>query len=290
MRNLASIQRINKVIKHPNADSLDIVSVKGWNVVVKKGEFQPSDLCVYMEIDSLLPERPEFEFLASKKYRIKTIKFRGQVSQGIAFPIGILESIGKFQSVSGDPRWEALLLLDKPLENGDTAIPIVPGEDVTEALGITKYEEPIPACLGGTAKGRFPSHSIKTDEERIQNLKENYEEYKQHIWVATEKADGCLDENTVIETKDGSKTIKEICETEYKGLVRTFNLETHKEEFRKILGYSVKESTDHQWFEIELENGNKIKITGNHEVWIPKLLCWRRVDELDGTEDFLLKN
>lgn len=290
MRKLATIEKIKNIRPIEGADRIEQATIRGWNVVIEKNKYKENDLVIYCEIDSLLPERPEFEFLASKKYRIKTTKFRGQVSQGIAFPIGILESVGKFQSVSGDPRWETLLLLDKPLENGDTAIPIVPGEDLTEALGITKYEEPIPACLGGIAKGKFPSHSIKTDEERIQNLTDLWPEYQKYKWIATEKLDGCLDENTVIETKDGPKTIKEICETEYKGLVRTFNLETHKEEFRKILGYSVKESKDHQWFEIELENGNKIKITGNHEVWIPKLLCWRRVDELDGTEDFLLKN
>ncbi len=93
-RKLATIQKIIEVHPIVNADNLERAVIKGWNVVVKKGEFQAGDLCVYCEIDSLMPERPEFEFLESKKYRIKTTKFRGQVSQGIAFPLSILpESI-----------------------------------------------------------------------------------------------------------------------------------------------------------------------------------------------------
>ena len=90
MRNLASIQKISSVEKHPNADSLDIVKILGWQCVAKLGEFKAGDLCVYVEIDSILPEKPEFEFLRTGKFRIKTIKLRGQLSQGICFPMSIL--------------------------------------------------------------------------------------------------------------------------------------------------------------------------------------------------------
>jgi len=180
-RKLATIQKILEVHPIINADNLERAVIRGWNVVVKKGEFREGDLCVYCEIDSLMPERPEFEFLANKKYRIKTTKFRGQVSQGIAFPLTILPmSVSWLETPDG--------LTIEPFPGAGFFDPI--GVDVTEVLGITKYEEPIPACLGGTAKGRFPSHSIKTDEERIQNLKDEFENYKQHIWIATEKLDG----------------------------------------------------------------------------------------------------
>jgi hypothetical protein len=294
MRQLASIQKIQEILDHSNADNLEIARIKGWQVIIRKGEFKEGDLCVYCEIDSVMPEKPEFEFLAPRKYRIKTTKLRGEISQGIAFPLSILNQ--------GD--WEFGLISISTEEKGYTPsikrkgdssilneINLVPGLDVTEILGVTKYDPPIPACLGGTALGRFFSHSIKTDEERIQNLIDNYEFYRRwYIWTATEKLDGCLDEKTILETEDGEKTIKEICETRYSRKVKTFNLETQKEEFRKILGYSIKEPTSHQWFEIELDNGKKIKITGNHKVWMPELLCWRRVDELVGNEEFLLKN
>ena len=76
-RKLASIQKIMKIEKHENADTLEIVRVLGWQCIVKKGEFKEGDLIVYFEVDSVLPELPQFEFLKDKKYRIKTIKLRG---------------------------------------------------------------------------------------------------------------------------------------------------------------------------------------------------------------------
>lgn len=162
-RKLATLEVISELHPIPDADAIERAVIRGWNVVVKKGEFSIGDLCVYCEIDSLLPERPEFEFLRSRGFRIRTVKFRGQISQGIAFPVDIIPF--------------GITLTD-------------PGQDLTEILGITKYEPPIPACLSGTAKGGFPSHSIKTDEERIQNLKDVYDEYRKYTWVVTEKLDG----------------------------------------------------------------------------------------------------
>lgn len=166
MRQLASIQKIQEILDHSNADNLEIARIKGWQVIIRKGEFKEGDLCVYCEIDSVMPEKPEFEFLAPRKYRIKTTKLRGEISQGIAFPLSILNQ--------GD--WEFGLISISTEEKGYTPsikrkgdssilneINLVPGLDVTEILGVTKYDPPIPACLGGTALGRFFSHSIKTD-------------------------------------------------------------------------------------------------------------------------------
>ena len=107
MRKLASIQTVNAAGPISNADAIEKIRVLGWWVVVKKGEFKPGDRLVYCEIDSLLPERPEFEFLRPNcfknavtdasgtviqpaGFRIKTVKLRGQVSQGICFPLSIL--------------------------------------------------------------------------------------------------------------------------------------------------------------------------------------------------------
>ena len=184
-RKLATIAKVEDIRVHPNADALELATIRGWQVVVKKGEFTNGDLCVYCEIDSLMPERPEYEFLAPRKYRIKTTRLRGEISQGIAFPLSVLESIGKLDC--RDDGW----LLSVQGENSLKTVPITIGNDVTEVLGVTKYEEPIPACLGGKVEGRFPSHSIKTDEERIQNLKDKFQEYHDnYTWIATEKLDG----------------------------------------------------------------------------------------------------
>ena len=195
MRNLASIQRIGDLEPIPGADSIEKVTVLGWQLVVKKNEFKVGELCVYCEIDSVLPERPEFEFLKDRKYRIKTIKLRGQISQGICFPLSILPA--------------------------DTTIK--EGEDVTEILGIKKWEpyQEEQRCASQTGKIRYPTwmpawvqrviHNFrfirtyyrkhsgqktfpslipKTDETRVQVLKPLIEKYKGTKCYITEKLDG----------------------------------------------------------------------------------------------------
>ena len=62
----------------------------GWECVVKKGEFTAGDPIVYVEVDSIVPERPEFEFLRDRKFCVRTIKLRKQVSQGLVLPMSIL--------------------------------------------------------------------------------------------------------------------------------------------------------------------------------------------------------
>lgn len=137
-------------------------TVLGWQLVTKKDEFGEGDLCVYVEIDSILPERPEFEFLRKVNFRIRTVKLRGQVSQGICFPVSILP----------------------------TGIEIVEGLDVTDLLGIVKYEPPIPVTLSGLAKGSFPSFIPKTDETRVQVMQDELTKNRGADCYITEKLDG----------------------------------------------------------------------------------------------------
>jgi len=168
MRNLASIQVISSLNSIEGADAIEVAKVLGWNVVVKKGEFKIGDYCVYCEIDSLLPEKTEFEFLKPRAYRIRTIRLKGQVSQGICFPLSILPN-----EVVASTGYSDLL-----------------GMDVTEVLGIVKYEPPIPANLGGTVKGNFPSWLVKSDETRIQVLQPLLDKYKGTLCYIAEKLDG----------------------------------------------------------------------------------------------------
>ena len=162
MRKLASIQKIKALEPIENADAIEKVTVLGWQLVVKKGEFRVGDLAVYCEIDSLMPDRPEFEFLKPRGMRVRTIRLRGQISQGICFPLSILP-----------PDFE-----------------IAEDADCTEILGIEKYEPPMPACLSGIAKGRFPSFIPKTDETRVQVLQHVLDKYKGTKCYVTEKVDG----------------------------------------------------------------------------------------------------
>ena len=90
MRKLASIKTISEIHPIPNKDRIELAIVEGWQIIVKKDEFKVGGRCVFVEIDSILPEKPEFEFLRSKKFRIKTMKMSGVISQGICFPLSIL--------------------------------------------------------------------------------------------------------------------------------------------------------------------------------------------------------
>lgn len=152
MRNLATIRVVSEILPIEGADRIEIAKIDGWQCVVNKGDFIPGDSCFYFEIDSLLPvENPAFEFLKDKaKYRnsegklchrLRTIKLRKQLSQGLALPINAFE-----------------------FNEADT------GLAYDEILGIEKYEPPIPGSLAGKVKGNFPSFIPKTDQERVQNL------------------------------------------------------------------------------------------------------------------------
>jgi RNA ligase (TIGR02306 family) len=180
MRKLATIQRILSLSPIPDADAIEVAQILGWKVVVKKGEFHTGELVVYCEIDSLMPEREEFEFLRNSKFRIRTVKLRGQISQGICFPLDILPI---------EIKWHIKELEKSRLTLHDQADSPV-GLDVTEELGIEKYEAPIPAELAGDAKGGFPSFMIITDEDRIQILPHIPLEYIGQKFITTEKLDG----------------------------------------------------------------------------------------------------
>jgi RNA ligase (TIGR02306 family) len=169
-RKLASVVKIVDIQPIPGADAIVVATVKGWKVVVKVNEYKVGDLAVYYEIDSFLPIRPQFEFLrkssfkrmgSSEGFRLKTIRLRGQISQGLLTPI---------------PEG-----ISNPKE----------GDDLTEMLGIVKYEPPIPAQLAGKIKGTFPSFIPKTDEIRIQNFESEvgFSPVGERAYV-TEKLDG----------------------------------------------------------------------------------------------------
>jgi RNA ligase (TIGR02306 family) len=180
MRKLATIQRITNLAPIEGADFIELASILGWKVVVKKGDFHTGSLVVYCEIDSLLPDRPEFEFLRNDKFRIRTVKRKGVVSQGIAFPLDILPI---------EVKWHVEELERSRLTLHDLADSPV-GMDVTELLGIEKYEAPIPAELAGDAKGGFPGFMMITDEDRIQILPHIPVEYAGQSFITTEKLDG----------------------------------------------------------------------------------------------------
>lgn len=194
-RKLASIQKIREILPIEGADAIELAVVNSWKVVTKKGEFKPGDLCVYFEIDSFLPMEKDFEFLRKSSYkkmgdlegfRLKTIRLRGQVSQGLCLPLSILEKDDEMKIGISKQPWGDQLQLGPY----DDAIVIQEGTDVTAYMCVLKYEPPIPAELSGKVKGGFPGFIRKTDEERIQNMTGHFERMKSEKYYVTEKLDG----------------------------------------------------------------------------------------------------
>lgn len=192
-RKLASVRRIKDIRPIENADKIVVAQVDGWECVVKKDEFQIGDQIVYIEVDSVVPETKDFEFLRDRKFRVKAIKLRGQVSMGLVLPMSILPP-GEYED----------------------------GADVTEILGVKKYdpeaqqEASMIQGLSGEPKGRiakfmtrfawyrkhfhsrarrketFPDWIVKTDETRIQNMPRLFEAERSNgtEFSVTEKIDG----------------------------------------------------------------------------------------------------
>lgn len=208
-------------------------TVLGWQLVIKKDEFKPGDLCVYVEIDSILPDKPEFEFLRNKNFRIRTIRLRGQVSQGICFPLNILPD----------------------------NIQVDEGIDVTDVLNIVKYEPPIPVNMQGVMKGSFPSFIPKTDETRVQILQDLLNTHEGALCYITEKLDGT---SVTYFVKDGvfgvcsrNMELEENEDNLYWKTARQFNIE---EKLRSV-GFNVAIQGELVGEGIQ---GNKLKLKGQH--------------------------
>lgn len=198
MRKLASIRKVSELLPIEGADNIEVAQIDGWRVVVKKGEFQVNDLCIYFEIDSVLPEKEEFEFLRHVNFRIKTIKLRKQVSQGICFPLSILENVlNENYSLYGITIVEIKKETEYEETNGKVDVisqlvhKLEEGLDLTDMIGVIKYEPKVHSSLrNGQARGNFPSYVPKTDEERIQNLTKNWNNLSSMEYTVSEKLDG----------------------------------------------------------------------------------------------------
>ena len=174
MRKLASIQKVLSTSPIPEADRIELVHVLGWQCVGGKGEFQPDELVVYFEIDSFLPICEEFEFLRKSSYKnneymgegfkLKTAKFRGQISQGLCL------SINKLSKLNGLDLHE--------------------GDDVTEILGVREWEVPERVTSAGTLSSGRPAYIPKTDETRVQSMPKLFDEFKGLPYYITTKMDG----------------------------------------------------------------------------------------------------
>lgn len=159
-RKLVTIQSIDALDPIVGADNIVRARVMGWNVVVKKGEFAVGDPCVFFEIDSVLPDGPSWsEFMRPRGFRVRTIKLRGVLSQGLALPVSIVE---------GEPLLREV--------------------ELCERLGVTKFEPVLPDTR--EIAGPFPERVPKTDEIRLQSVLGVLDEIRGQPFYVSTKCDG----------------------------------------------------------------------------------------------------
>ena len=217
MRSLVTIQKVKLISPIPDSDFLELAHIMGWQCVAKKNEFKEGDLGVYFEVDSFLPVDERYEFLRSSSFRdnadngqgfrIKTMRMRGQLSQGLLLPLK------NFPELAGCNT----------------------GDDVTEKLNVKKWYIPETANAGGTIIGERPFGIPASDEIRIQSALELLDELKGKPYYITTKMDGTSGIVYYIDGKTGccsrNKEIKDEQDALYWTPVYKYGL---KEKFAKL--------------------------------------------------------
>lgn len=236
-RKLATIRKISEINEIKDASNIEVATVGGWKVVVRKGEYQVNDLVVYLEIDSFVPnsiapfltksDRSPSEYKDIKGERLRTVKLRGQISQGLILSLD--DNIMSLFEKDGGSYYE--------------------GDDVSHVLGIVKWEPPIDASLAGQVKGNFPSFIQKTDQER------------------------CIHEGTLVDTDKGLIKIEELCTFPEDYQVVTLNHDIGVVEYNQISAVSIASETT-EWLEITTESGHVLYVTENHKIYIENLFCY----------------
>lgn len=228
MRKLASIQIIKEISSIPEANLIELVRFEdiSWQCISKKGEFSPGDKCLYFEIDSLLPEEDRYEFLRKSswkenlgKFRLKTVKMRGVLSQGLALPLS------KFPELNNT---------------------VEKGTDVTEILHIEKYELPEPGISLGGNPNRFIWPITKTDEERIQSNIDYIDLFYGKPYYATVKMDGTSSSFILMKNSESEELEFHVCsrnfslkdseENTYWKIARKYNIEERLKKYYESCG------------------------------------------------------
>ena len=259
------IVEVNKIIpvykNGEEANSIQVINFKfkngdecGYNVIAQKGLYEIGSKACYIQPDYCLsdiglfnsftmPDNDPKKSRLGKNNRVRAIKFNFSFANSTdpIYSFGVLLPKSEVDSFIG--------------KDSDT-------DDITEILGITKYEEPETAGFGLIA-GDFPSFLYKTDEEN------------------------CIEENQLIATDKGYVKVKDVCKTPEDYLVLSFNHETEMLEYKEIENVLIRENNN-DWYEITLDDDTSLILTSNHEVFLPELNCYRPVKDLK-IDNFLYK-
>jgi RNA ligase (TIGR02306 family) len=270
-RKLAHIEKIEWIKPIEGADRIVTYGILGWEVVDQKDKYKVGTFVCYCEVDSVLPEKPEYEFLKDRKYRVRTIKLKGQVSQGLILPLP-----------------QEILVKTRGYLTDDLL-----GKDITELIGITKYLSP------------FEREELEQTERKLANEKNKLKKFMMRYswfrklflpkkqksgfpyWVSKTDEPRCISGNSILNTDKGNLTIKEICESVDSFKVKSYNINTNTIEYKEIVDKSIK-SNNNDWYEIELEDSTKVILTSEHPVYLPELNCYRQVKDLKSNDLVLL--
>lgn len=264
--NLASVQRIINITPIEGADAIETAEVLGWKVVVKKNEFKVGDLCVYIQIDTVTPETEQFEFLRERKFRVRTIKLRKQISQGLIVPVP-----GKFKEGDDVTELIGVKKYEKPDNNPVERYekPRMPKAWHKKIIYILKYQFLFKAFPSLRRKQRspFPKHLVSiTDEERIQNMPAVLKAYHGKEFVVSYKLDGSS--ITIIHSKILGKSKFRICSRRFElhdkknDWYRVFNDTNFKYEILKLVYHFATNDIIVQGEAVGKFNGNHHNLPG----------------------------
>lgn len=291
------VVRIEKVEKHPNADRLVIVTVMGdYPVITNMVDIKVGDLIGFLPIDTIVPDTEEFNFLSPKSY--EKYEEDGEIKQ---------KQIGPKYAVGSVPEKYRILKAKKILGIYSQGMlhPINPcwqpdkiwseGDSLVEVMNLKKWEEQeeefFNKVTGPKTTNRnackppsgwsIPYYDIDSVRKYLACLQDNEQ------IVLTEKLHGCVTKDSMVETLEfGLVSIDFLTGYTKKVHVKSMNVNTGEITFEKC-DMVIDNGPSDNWYEIELENGTIIKITGNHLVWLPRLGCYREVANLEEGEDIL---
>lgn len=283
MRKLASIRKVSDIIPIDGADSICSYKIDGWNVVDTIGKYNIGDLVIYIETDAWIPNEiapflskgnePK-EFNGVKGERLRTIKLRKTLSQGLILPLygngwvdGLISKFATYESVANRPYpvW-----IENVTEHGYYIEPEYYENDIFDIdlsaqLNIQKWEPPIPAELSGIMKGNFPSQIPKTDEER------------------------CLSGDTIVDTVEGKLTIKHIVDNKLYIGIYSYNHELNEIEIDAIIDHSIMSKRKNEWLKLTTKDNRELYVTKNHRIWCDDISAYRCAKDLLIGQKVLIK-
>lgn len=309
-----TVVRLGEILEIPGANTVAKTLVNGRTIVIGK-DHKPGDVMIYCSNESQLnfdflsvnnlfshvdkncnaeevnkwleehadaPDEEVKEYLRTHrgyfedKGRVKMTKLAGEVSMGVLFE---LEQFKKWCPML-DVNLEELVGLDFDTVNDVLFIKAYMPETADDNEHHTGEGDPGPILkYNRMLPGHFAKHY---DTQLFEKVVHRFN--PDDVVTISNKLHGCVERNTLVETKEfGKITIGEIVDKRIECEIKAFDTELNEDVFVPIDDYYLLKN-DGEWYEIELEDGRKITITGNNPVWVPEINGYRRVDELNGDE------